>query len=308
MTKTAAAKRVIDWYDLLDISAGEAKIIHKTEFDDFTDGMYEGDPDRSYPEAQKRQANYLLDQINCQKNSKILDIGCGTGRIISTAESRGAEAIGITVSPIQIKRCQTKGLTVKLLNYKDACKIWNPGEFDGITANGSLEHFAQPKDVDIADDVYQELFTICHKLLKPGGKFVTTAIHTKIDPQIVSEDPTRFKKNSKEFHVANVLHYLGCHFPYKEQLQRCAEGLFTLEKEVDGTEDYRLTSEAWLATAKKSLHRPQFLSRVLWKFIKGPYFTTKALKMYYISQSWNELFRGEEPPTRLYRHTWKRVD
>ena len=134
--------------------------------------MYEGDAERPYSAAQDCQANYLLNQINCQKGSKILDIGCGAGRIISTAKNRGAESIGITVSPVQIKRCQSKGLTVKLLNYRDSFRVWNPGEFDGITANGSLEHFAQPKDIDVADDIYRELFTICHKLLKPGGKNV----------------------------------------------------------------------------------------------------------------------------------------
>lgn len=44
---------------------------------DLTDGMYLGNPDTSYKQAQENQINWLLDQVGCKDGSRILDIGCG---------------------------------------------------------------------------------------------------------------------------------------------------------------------------------------------------------------------------------------
>ena len=56
---------------------------------DLTDGMYEGDPGRSYEAAQARQAEVLLDRAEVGAGSRLLDIGCGYGRILRAAEGRG---------------------------------------------------------------------------------------------------------------------------------------------------------------------------------------------------------------------------
>ena len=73
-------------------------------FTDLTDGMYEGDARRPYESAQARQAHELLNRAEVEKGSRLLDIGCGYGRILRAAEARGAKAWGITVSPEQVKR------------------------------------------------------------------------------------------------------------------------------------------------------------------------------------------------------------
>src|SRR5262245_56273017 len=70
-------------YDVLDLC--RACGIH-----DFTDGKYvdERNDRAAYLEAQARQAEYLLDQIDCRTGSRILDIGCGYGRILEGAAVR----------------------------------------------------------------------------------------------------------------------------------------------------------------------------------------------------------------------------
>src|SRR5262245_34426159 len=85
---------------------------------DLTDGMYEGDPTRSHEAAQARQAEVLLDRAGVGPANRVLDIGCGYGRILRAAEERGAEAWGITVSPEQVNRGKRAGLTVHLKDYK----------------------------------------------------------------------------------------------------------------------------------------------------------------------------------------------
>ena len=71
---------------------------------DFTDGKYVDDRnDRAaYLAAQERQAEYLLDQVHCGPGTRLLDIGCGYGRILEHAARRGARAVGITISPPQV--------------------------------------------------------------------------------------------------------------------------------------------------------------------------------------------------------------
>ena len=57
-------------------------------------------------------------------------------------------------------------------------------QFDGVIANGSLEHWVQPEDVLAGkmNAIYNESFQIACKMLDPkiaDAKYVTTAIHVK---------------------------------------------------------------------------------------------------------------------------------
>src|SRR5205085_4782401 len=67
-----SADAVVSCYDVLDVGRG-------CGITDFTDGKYVDDRNdrHAYLEAQKRQADYLLDQVDCGRGSRILDIGCG---------------------------------------------------------------------------------------------------------------------------------------------------------------------------------------------------------------------------------------
>src|SRR6185295_4515528 len=105
---------VVSCYDVLDVGRG-------CGITDFTDGKYVDDRnDRdAYPDAQQRQANYLLDQIDCGLGSRVLDIGCGYGRIIEAANKRGANGSGLTISPPQFSNNTARGLDVHLCNYRN---------------------------------------------------------------------------------------------------------------------------------------------------------------------------------------------
>jgi cyclopropane fatty-acyl-phospholipid synthase-like methyltransferase len=303
--------RVVTCYDLLDLAIDSAG----GNIEDFTEGIYENDPTTPYPIAQTNQHQYLLDQIGCRCGSRLLDIGCGYGRLIEAAARRGARASGITISPVEVARCRRKGLDVRLLDYRDLGHDFN-ARFDGLVANGSAEHFVQPQDAAAAraDEIYRGFFATCHRLLDPQSdtaRLATTTIHfgrVRIDPSAMRHHPFHFRWGSDEFHYSLLVHGFGGFYPLPGQLARCAQGYFELVRQVDGTRDYELTSEHWLRVLRRSLlASPRFFGRLLGKLVCYPRQATLLLACLVVAQSWNWQFRGNDPPMRLLRQTWRRV-
>ena len=301
--------RVVAVYSVLDT------IMTSSGFEDLTEGAYEGDPHRPYEAAQARKAELLLDRALCGAGSRLLDIGCGYGRILKAAAGRGASATGITVCPKQARRGAREGLDVRLQNYKTLGPEWD-GQFDAVIANGSLEHFAQPADAVSGRDseIYRELFATVHRLLGNSGpgRFVTTAIHvpSRPDPNDWLRPPSDFSYGSPEFHFARLARAFGGWYPEPGQLEACARGYFSLVDEEDGTEDYRLTSEAWLTGVRRCLRSPRGIGvwlRALFRVARWPIHGAQFYLCELSSESWNWQFRGDPPPTRLLRQTWARV-
>jgi len=292
------------------------RVFPQCGFLDLTEGIYHGDPSVPYAQAQQNQINWLLDQVGCGPGSRILDIGCGNGTLVEAAARRGAKAIGITISPAQVRRCRRRGLDVRLIDYRDLDDVWH-GRFDGVIANGSIEHFVQPEDVLAGRDdaVYRHLFAICRHVLKPGreGRMATTVIHRHAGtPRIRHEDllksPFRFRWGSSEFHYALLQRGFGGFYPEMGQLARCAAPYFDLALEVDGTQDYHFTSEQWMTEALEKLLSwktgTRIWPRLLAYALRHPKHASTMLICLFLAESWQRQFRGEHPPTRLLRHVW----
>jgi cyclopropane-fatty-acyl-phospholipid synthase len=280
--------------------------------------MYRGDPAVSYEQAQHNQIQWLLDEIHCERGLRILDIGCGYGTLLEAAIERGAEAVGITVSPAQASRCRAKGLDVRLLDYRDVPGEWS-GAFDGIVANGSAEHFVQAQNVIAGqvDQIYHKLFEICHDLIdprSPARRFATTVIHQcENSPQLEAADllksPWAFPWGSPKFHYALMQRSFGGFYPELGQLERCAAPFFRKIREVDGTQDYHLTSEECFDRVKTAL-RPWRVGTRVWRrmaacLLRRPRFCLYMCCCLLVAESWQWQFRGEHPPTRLLRQTWE---
>lgn len=299
--------RVVDCYAVLDRTMVGAGL------SDLTEGLYAGDPERPYEQAQAAQAAALVDRTLVAAGGRILDIGCGYGRILRECASRGILATGVTVSPQQARVDREAGLDVHLSDYRSLDHSWT-GRFDGLVANGSLEHFAQTADAVSGQDdqVYRGFFAVAHRLLgKRDGRLVTTAIHfvDRPDPRDLLRDPLTFPAHTAARHLANLQHTFGGWYPTLGQLERCAAGQFEMIDEEDGTEDYRLTSEYWIQASKRALLTVDGV-RMWWRLAASALWYPSALRQVlrcaFVDESWNWQFRGAPPPTRLLRQTWRR--
>jgi cyclopropane-fatty-acyl-phospholipid synthase len=318
-TERGTAPAVRRCYDLL-------TVVPACGLTDFTDGKYVDDRNDhlAYLAAQERQAEYLLDQARCGRNTRLLDIGCGYGRILNQAARRGAQAVGITISPPQVAANRARGLDVRELNYrhifcpanstptpafKSSHANWEHG-FDAVVANGSLEHFVQITDAAAgrADEIYEELFAICHRLLASGGRFVTTAIHFsevgQFKPVEIAAGHRAHPRRSAAYQYAMLVELFGGWYPEPGQLERCAHSHFELIEEEDGTQDYHLTSEYWQQHFLRSL---AYNPRVWWalgnQLMRRPRAAWEMFKLQVFDQSWPWQFRPPAP-MKLWRQTW----
>jgi len=311
--RRATYPTVIACYEVLDV-------LTLAGIEDLTEGIYPdgGDNPRAclrraaYLEAQGRQADYLLDEVHCGQGSRLLDVGCGYGRILRAAEGRGAEATGITISKPQVEHGRRCGLDIRLLNYRDVAPSW-ARRFDAVVANGSLEHFVAPDEAAAGRDdaVYQEMFAACSHVLSPGGRMATTAIHFRepgmVRPEDLLQKPDAHPRGSAAFHFAMIERSFGGWYPVPGQLERCAAGHFRLVREEDGTRDYLLTSQYWVRRMRRMILASPRVWRGLARTLRRmPQATPAMLRCVLWDQSWTWQFRPPAP-TRLLRHTWEAV-
>jgi cyclopropane fatty-acyl-phospholipid synthase-like methyltransferase len=281
---------------------------------ELADGEYKPH-DKTLEDGIDRQINYLLDQVGCtQPGFRLLDIGCGYGRLLRKANARGARAVGVNVSAEQVHCCSDQELQVYCCTYRDLLESpeWH-GQFDGVIANGSLEHWVQPEDVKAGkmNEIYNESFAIAHKVIDPDApdtRYVTTALHVKhaLDPEDLLMPWYRLPRGSNRRQFSLLHHWFSGYYPVLGQLEECAKPYFSLEKEVDGTLGYKIASEYRMARMRRGLYtNPKLVWGIVKALTRHPYTTVTLLECYFIEQAWDWQFRGKEPPTTLLRQTWK---
>jgi cyclopropane fatty-acyl-phospholipid synthase-like methyltransferase len=283
---------------------------------DLADGEYLP-TDTTLEEGIERQLNYLLDQVGCiRPGFRLLEIGCGYGHLLRLAARRGAHAVGVNVSPEQVKYCNDNGSHVYCCNYRDLldAREWQ-GQFDGVIANGSLEHWVQPEDVQAGrmSSIYNESFAIAHKMLDSTvreARYVTTAIHVKreVKPEYLLSKWYRQPRGSDRRHFSLLHNWMGGYYPVDGQLEECARPYFSLESEMDGTLGYKIANDYRMERMLRGLYtNPKMIWRIARSLARHPRVAGTMMECYFIERSWDWQFQGEDPPMKLLRHTWRRM-
>ena len=103
----------------------------------------------------------LLQVLAPQAGERILDVGCGTGRLTAEIASAGAEVVGIDYSPTMISQARSN-YPILVFETQDACHMPYCGEFDAVFSNAAL-HWIQPAEAAAA---------AMARALKRGGRLV----------------------------------------------------------------------------------------------------------------------------------------
>jgi 2-polyprenyl-3-methyl-5-hydroxy-6-metoxy-1,4-benzoquinol methylase len=77
-----------------------------------------------------------------QKRGVFLDVGCGDGRLIYHLRKLGWEVVGIDLSDLYVKKCQSYGLDVRQTSFEAAG--FDDHSFDVIYMGDVIEHLKDP--------------------------------------------------------------------------------------------------------------------------------------------------------------------
>ena len=121
------------------------------------------------------ECDFIEQELNYNKNIKIIDVGCGTGRHSIELSKRGYRVTGIDLSESQLARAKEKA---KQLNLKidfqqhDARKLLFDSEFDAaiMLCGGSFPLME-------TDEMNFEILKNVTRALKKTGKFIFTALN-----------------------------------------------------------------------------------------------------------------------------------
>lgn len=124
-----------------------------------------GNPYRRYKWSRDRQL--AADLIQPQPNQRILEVGCGYGRISEVLLScPGIRWVGVDQSPDMLRAC-LQNLEGSFFPCRaDAGRLpFQDGAFDAVLCNGVLMHLRDPGSA---------LAELC-RVLRPGGRLVVSA-------------------------------------------------------------------------------------------------------------------------------------
>ena len=125
--------------------------------------------------GQEYKFKWIVDNLNINKNSKVLELGFGKLDLMKYIRiNTGAEVVGCNLCKEHVDDARKNGFEAHQINHKHLDKHINKlGKFDIIITNGTLEYLENRN----SSNIYDEFMKNVNKLLNKGGKWYTTTIH-----------------------------------------------------------------------------------------------------------------------------------
>ncbi|HKD08164.1 MAG TPA: class I SAM-dependent methyltransferase [Bryobacteraceae bacterium] len=181
-------------------------------------------PTESLEDAMERKMNTAFEWANLRPGCRVLDIGAGWGSFVEFAGNRGIHVTSLTISTVS-ERYVSELIARLNLNCRVICEHFlefrSDEPFDAIVNLGVTEHLPD----------YPATLRQYEKLLKPGGRVYLDASAARAR-QTTATATLIYAGNG---HFLDIAEYIAA-------LQNSS---FDLIEVRNGTEDYRLTMEAW---------------------------------------------------------------
>ena len=111
------------------------------------------------PERRTR-IDYSVMHLPAVPQGRVLDVGCGSGEILSNLKSLGWQVEGVDFDPAAVAAARTRGVPVHLGDLFD--QKFPAESFDAVVMSHVIEHVPDPLG----------LIQECERILKPGGRLV----------------------------------------------------------------------------------------------------------------------------------------
>lgn len=221
---------------------------------------FDGDFTMTTEEAQFKKHQFIVDECNIKKDTKVLDIGCGWGAFMKHLNELGADTYGVVLAKGQSDACIKNGLNVKHMNSKEITPE-TFGKFDVVTAMGSPEHLCSVEQYEAGEqeNIYRKYFKQVASLLPVGGRFYCQSM--VFGPNMVKFEDIRFGKtdlSKKEFSNEEYMDIIcrvfpGSWLPYGKEglINPATEEHFMIISIDSGRLDYIETIHRWKAAFTK---------------------------------------------------------
>ncbi len=163
----------------------------------------DGTAEKDHHQAQVDLIEEFLRWGHVTSPQKILDVGCGVGgSSLYLANKFGAEVAGITLSPVQVSRANTRAIEsgmdkIAHFSVADAMNPPFPDEsFDLVWSLESGEHMPDKK----------RFLQTYFDLLKPGGTFLmATWCHRAAPPELTVDERNTLEKIYRAYHLPYII-------------------------------------------------------------------------------------------------------
>lgn len=105
------------------------------------------------------------------RGKRILDVGCGSGRLMTLLDTRGAQTAGVDISQAYTDRARSRGLDVQCASM---LRLPFPElSFDAVVSYFSLDYVPRKEKVRVLREQY--------RILRSGGTVVLVCWHAKAE-------------------------------------------------------------------------------------------------------------------------------
>lgn len=112
--------------------------------------------------------------IGKAEGKRVLDAGCGTGRLIKILFEKGAFVTGLDIAPEMLKIAGKKFKKAEFVEGNVEKMPFEDDSFDMVTAGFVIVHL---KDL-------RKFFDEVYRILKPGGVFILTNVNQRKAPKL----------------------------------------------------------------------------------------------------------------------------
>jgi len=176
-------------------------------YDDFYSEIYD---DLIFDKVKNEyEVGEIINITKPNERSRLLDIGSGTGRIVSLFNEKGVPSEGLEISPSMVKQA-SKNFPKSNFKHGDALKTisYPSNSFTHITCLYFTIYYIQNKE---------QFFRNCYEWLMPGGYLVIGLVNRdKFDPILNTADPLLWvspQKYAKERITTSIVKFKD--FQYK---------------------------------------------------------------------------------------------